>query len=154
MEYEKKSSYKKYTGIDLNNACTDYAAKNCKALTDAEFIASDYRNVDFNANKPDIIFSSLFCHHFSDNELVEMLIWLKRNTRKGFFINDLQRHPIAYYSIKWLTHFFSNSYLVKNDAPISVMRGFKRNEWEMLMKKQVLQIIPLNGNGHSGILLP
>jgi hypothetical protein len=30
---------------------------------------------------------------------------------------------------------FSKSYLVKNDAPLSVLRGFSRNEWKILMEK-------------------
>ncbi|MBO9571645.1 MAG: SAM-dependent methyltransferase, partial [Chitinophagaceae bacterium] len=67
--------------------------------------------------------------------LVEMLSWLSKNTKKGFFINDLQRHPVAFHSIKWLTRMFSKSYLVRNDAPISVMRGFTRKEWEILLGK-------------------
>jgi hypothetical protein len=61
-----------------------------------------------------------------------MLQWMQQNSRVGFFINDLHRHPLAYYSIKWLTRLFSKSYLVKNDAPISVERGFIKKEWENL----------------------
>jgi hypothetical protein len=89
--------------------------------------------VDLSANKPAIIFSSLFCHHFNESELVKMLQWMKEYSNSGFFINDLQRHPLAYYSIKFLTSIFSKSYLVKNDAPLSVARGFKKNEWIALL---------------------
>ena len=56
---------------------------------------------------------------------------MKQRSAVGFFINDLHRHPFAYYSIKWLTKLFSKSYLVKNDAPLSVLRGFKKKELEM-----------------------
>lgn len=121
----------KYIGVDLNRACTDFAAKNCAGLN-AEFICSDYRDVAF-TQKPDIIFNSLFCHHFRNDELVEMLKWMKQNSTRGFFINDLQRHPFAYHSIKTLTKLFSRSYLVKNDGPVSVLRGFHKNEWQRLM---------------------
>ena len=61
-----------------------------------------------------------------------MLLWMTANTSKGFFINDLQRHPFAYYSIKWITKIFSRSYMVKNDAPLSVSRGFTKAEWEKI----------------------
>lgn len=118
-----------YIGVDYNEACIDFARDNCSALPVASFIHSDYRKVQFE-KKPDIIFSSLFCHHFTNEQLLEMMLWLYSNTRVGFFINDLQRHPLAYYSIKWLTAVLSKSYLVKNDAPISVLRGFKKAEWE------------------------
>lgn len=123
-----------FTGIDINKDCIEFAKEN-STIENANFIVSDYRNFDFENEKPDIIFSSLFCHHFSDNELIEMLRWMKRNSTIGFFINDLHRHPVAYHSIKIATRIFSKSYLVKNDAPISVLRGFKKNEWKNIFKK-------------------
>lgn len=116
------------TGIDLNPECILYA-QGLKENSDIKFICSDYRQVQFD-NVPDVIFSSLFCHHFSNNELATMLQWMKVNTSTGFFINDLHRHRFAYYSIKLLTTLFSNSYLVKNDAPLSVLRGFTKQEWK------------------------
>ena len=72
--------------------------------------------------------------HFKEDELVDMLQWMKENAAKGFFINDLQRHPLAYHSIKWITKLFSKSYLVKNDAPLSVARGFTKKEWKQLLE--------------------
>jgi ubiquinone/menaquinone biosynthesis C-methylase UbiE len=133
-KWNRKNSFR-YIGIDINKACTDFAEKNCSEIPDAQFICSDYKQVDFNEKKPDIIFSSLFCHHFSNEQLTEMLIWLKNNSSTGFFINDLQRHPVAYHSIKLLTKLFSHSYLVKNDGPISVLRGFSKTEWKDLLEK-------------------
>jgi 2-polyprenyl-3-methyl-5-hydroxy-6-metoxy-1,4-benzoquinol methylase len=114
-------------GIDINGECIAYA----QSLPDNEgiqFIYSDYIDVHFSVT-PNIIFSSLFCHHFTDEELIEMLRWMKANSSIGFFINDLHRHSLAYYSIKTLTQLFSKSYLVKNDPPLSVKRGFKKKEW-------------------------
>lgn len=118
------------TGIDINPECVAYA-QSLLTNKDIEFIHSDYKEVEFDV-PPDIIFSSLFCHHFTDEELVHMLRWMAQHTQLGFFINDLHRHPVAYYSIKALTRIFSHSYLVKNDAPLSVQRGFKRREWHHL----------------------
>ena len=125
----------KFTGIDLNEACIRFAENNCRNIPAANFVCSDYRNVTFASDKPDIIFNSLFCHHFSENEIVDMLTWMKQNSRAGFFINDLQRHPLAYHSIKMLTAGFSRSYLVKNDAPVSVARGFVKQDWTRMLNK-------------------
>ncbi len=119
-------------GIDLKPECIDY----CQKQTDitATWVCSDYEKVIFEA-QPDIIFSSLFCHHFSESELVNQMAWLRKNAAIGFFINDLQRHWLAYYLIKYLTQLFSNSYLVKNDAPLSVARGYSRTEWRTILDK-------------------
>lgn len=123
-----------FIGIDIKKECIEYAKQQYPSLN-ANWIINDYAIVDLKENKPDIIFSSLFCHHFTEPELINMLSWMKANSKKGFFINDLQRHPLAYYSIKLLTSVFSRSYLVKNDAPLSVARGFKRNEWEEILSE-------------------
>jgi 2-polyprenyl-3-methyl-5-hydroxy-6-metoxy-1,4-benzoquinol methylase len=120
-----------FIGIDINPNCIA-VAKERLSTEDAKLVVSDYRDVELE-EPPDIIFSSLFCHHFTNEELVKQLQWMQRQSRVGFFINDLHRHPIAYYSIKWLTAVFSKSYLVKNDAPLSVLRGFSRSEWLQLL---------------------
>ncbi len=120
-----------FIGIDINPECIEYARSNIRNKN-TRFMISDYKQVLFD-QKPDIIFSSLFCHHFSDSQLGEMLKWMEEHSEIGFFINDLQRHPLAYHSIRLLTKFFSRSYLVKNDAPLSVLRGFKKDEWKKIM---------------------
>jgi 2-polyprenyl-3-methyl-5-hydroxy-6-metoxy-1,4-benzoquinol methylase len=129
----RKKTAISYIGIDINPACIAVAKERLPA-THTQLITADYRDVQFE-QLPDIIFSSLFCHHFTNEELVKQLQWMQRQSRVGFFINDLHRHPAAYYSIKWLTAAFSGSYLVKNDAPLSVLRGFSRREWIDLLEK-------------------
>ncbi|MBE8723007.1 methyltransferase domain-containing protein [Sphingobacterium pedocola] len=121
------------TGIDMNPHAISYATAQYGALG-IQFICSDYR-ADVLDRKPDIFFNSLFCHHFENNELVDMLRWMSVNSRTGFFINDLHRHPLAYYSIKLLTGLFSRSYMVKNDAALSVLRGFTKDEWTTLSER-------------------
>ena len=122
------------TGIDNNKNCIAIAINRLPA-THATFITADYKTVDLKNDKPDIIFCSLFCHHFSNDEVISMLRWMQANGRLGFFINDLHRHFLAFYSIKILTSLFSKSYLVKNDAPLSVQRGLIKNEWMSLLEQ-------------------
>ena len=97
-----------FIGIDIKPACIEFAKKQCTSIS-ATWITNDYLKTNFSATKPDIIFSSLFCHHFSTTELKQMLQWMKDNCTKGFFINDLHRHPLAYYSIKLITRICSRS---------------------------------------------
>lgn len=130
----KKSLQVNCIGIDINPDCINYARKKNKGL-DIKFICSDFKIGLVNTEKPGIIFNSLFCHHFTDNELLEVVEWMNTNAIYGSVINDLHRHPIAYHLIKMLTGIFSKSYLVKNDAPVSVLRGFKKNELENIFQK-------------------
>lgn len=129
---KKKIAYQ-LQGVDLKEDCVHFAQQ--QQVIPVTFQICDYQLADTHTQKPHYIFNSLFCHHFTDEQLVKMLRWMHQNAEKGFFIADLHRHPLAYYSIKWLTGLFSKSYLVKNDAPLSVLRGFSRKEWESLLTK-------------------
>lgn len=130
----KKNIRTSFIGIDINPECIAFAKKQYPRMP-CEWICSDYALVNFDNNQPDIIFSSLFCHHFTDDQLVSMLKWQEQNCSQGFFINDLHRHWLAYYLIKYITKFFSKSYLVKNDACLSVARSFRKKDWELFFQK-------------------
>lgn len=120
-------------GIDIKQECLAVAKANLMFDKNDQWICNDYACHQF-IEKPTIIFSSLFCHHFTNTQIVDQLNWMKENATIGFFINDLHRNFIAYYSIKMLTNLFSKSYLVKNDAALSVARGFVKHEWISLFK--------------------
>lgn len=127
-----------FTGIDIKQACIDFAATRRELQHNTTWLVSNYQQAIFKT-QPHIIFSSLFCHHFTNEQLVFQLQWMRRNSQIGFFINDLQRHFLAYYSIKIITQIFSKSYLVKNDAPLSVAKGFTKNEWAKLFKNAAIK---------------
>jgi 2-polyprenyl-3-methyl-5-hydroxy-6-metoxy-1,4-benzoquinol methylase len=127
----------RFTGIDINPHCIAVARKKLTGA-EASFLTSDYLLAHLGDEKPDVVYSSLFCHHFTDQELVTMLRWMRDHCRIGFFINDLHRHPLAYHSIRLLTTLFSRSWLVKNDAPLSVLRGFRRAEWKSLLQQAAI----------------
>jgi 2-polyprenyl-3-methyl-5-hydroxy-6-metoxy-1,4-benzoquinol methylase len=138
---KKKNIGAQLTGIDINPECIEFA-RSKKENAGINFITSDYREISF-SEKPSIIFSSLFCHHFTDEELIAQWRWMGKNAVNGFFINDLHRHQLAYFSIKWLTRIFSKSYLVKNDAPLSVKKGFR--------KKEIIKMLESAGLSHIHI---
>lgn len=120
------------TGADLKPDCISYARAHSKASTDINFVVDDFRNVL--QPPPDVVHAALFFHHFKETEIADFLA-LAHSQGCHIVINDLERNPIAYWAIKVLTTLFSKSYLVKNDAPLSVKRGFKRKEWETILNQ-------------------
>lgn len=127
------------TGIDINPHAIQLARQQLDHVG-FNWIQSDYRDVFFaDSDKPDIIFASLCCHHFDESDLLHLLQWMRDYAKYGFFINDLHRHPLAYFSIRILTQLCSRSYLVKHDAPLSVLRGFTRNEWNKFLQEAGIQ---------------
>jgi len=100
-----------------------------------KFITSDYRDYFRSTDQIDIAVAGLFCHHLMDEEIVEFFQLIQQHCKIGAIINDLHRTPLAYYSIKYLTQWFSKSRFTKNDAPLSVLRSFTKQELINLLEK-------------------
>ena len=133
-DWAKQNNYQvKLTGVDFNGDAIDYVNKNCKNYLEINGVKSDYREFLKSNDTIDIIHCSLFCHHIKDEKLIELFMFLKQYAKTGFVINDLHRHWFAYYSIKFLTRLLNGSALVRNDAPLSVLRGFKNEELQILL---------------------
>ncbi|SKB75019.1 methyltransferase domain-containing protein [Dyadobacter psychrophilus] len=120
-------------GVDIKPVCIAYAEKNLGTAS-VKLICDDYRHIFNHLQQVDVIHACLFCHHLAEDQLVELVRFALHN-KSVLVINDLERNSLAYYSIKWLTQLFSKSYLVKNDAPLSVLRGFKKVEWLAILQK-------------------
>ncbi len=124
-----------FYGVDLKSDCVKYAEDNLYLIDNKKLICDDYRNISADLLKQiDVIHCSLFLHHLTNEEIISLFKFCKSN-QCIILANDLHRHWLAYYSIKILTSIFSKSYLVKNDAPLSVKRGFKKSELVSLLKK-------------------
>ena len=86
----------------------------------------------------DIVHGALFLHHCNGEAAGEALRKMHALGRWGVVINDLHRHPLAYYSIKLLTRLLARSRLIRNDAPLSVLRAFRREELRRMVRDQGL----------------
>ena len=123
------------TGVDANAFMLHYANPKCRQFPNIQFQQANIFSEEFQQQRYDIITCSLFCHHFADAALSQLLRQLYQQACTAVIINDLERHPMAYYSIKALTQLFSKSYLVKNDAPLSVLRAFRKAELEAILQQ-------------------
>ncbi len=123
------------TGIDLNPATIAYAREKSKQYININYKQADILSDEFSKTPYDVITSSLFCHHFTNEQLTALFRQLRQQCTLAVIVNDIHRHPLAYYSIKWLTAAFSKSYLVKNDAGVSVLRAFTKPELQEIIKQ-------------------
>jgi SAM-dependent methyltransferase len=126
-------------GLDANNFMIEYAQAKAQQYPEISFEKRDIFSEDFQNQSYDLVICGLFCHHFTNEELIQLFQNLQKKSRIGFIINDLHRHWFAYYSIKWITWLVGGSYLVQNDAPLSVLRAFRKKELTDLLQKAGVQ---------------
>ncbi len=122
------------TAIDLNPATVAYAKKRLAEQLDSsvfQFITvevADALHLPYADGEFDIAMASMFLHHFPAKEAIRILRGMNRVARDGVLVNDLQRDPLAYESIRFLTRLLPASEMVRHDAPLSVARGFTQGE--------------------------
>lgn len=118
----------KLVGIDLN---PDSARIASEAYPDAaRFITGDV--LEF-GEPADIVVSSLFAHHLANEDIVRFLAWMEERATLGWFVNDLHRHPLAFYGFGLLARIMRWHPMVQHDGPVSIARAFDRNDWRALI---------------------
>jgi 2-polyprenyl-3-methyl-5-hydroxy-6-metoxy-1,4-benzoquinol methylase len=133
--YGKRYGYKfQLIGIDANQHTVNYAKTTSKTYENIEFKAIDIFSEDFKQLEYDIVLTTLFLHHFKEDELVTFLNPVLEKAKQGIVVNDLHRHPIAYYLFKLLCTTIKNKTIVE-DGLTSVLRGFKRQELENISQQ-------------------
>ncbi len=76
----------------------------------------------------DLVFSSLFLHHFEDPAVVELLREFAKCARRAVLAIDLERGPLAYRFMPASRWLFGWDPITLNDAPASVQAAFKQEE--------------------------
>lgn len=133
--FRKSNPQSAFIGFDANKNIVRYAQQHVSDFPEISIAADDILSAEFRTKKFDVIVATLFLHHFTSDQLIDIFKNFKHQARVGVVINDLHRHWLAYYSIKFLTTLFSKSPMVKSDGPLSVLRGFKKSELVSILEK-------------------
>ncbi|AUC74625.1 methyltransferase domain-containing protein [Olleya sp. Bg11-27] len=126
--FGKKNNYNfKLIGIDANPHTVNYANVLSQKYDNVSFEAIDIFSDQFNNLEYDLVLTTLFLHHFKEDQLVSFLKPVLQKAKLGIVVNDLHRHKLAYYLFKLLCTTIKNKTIVE-DGLTSVLRGFKREE--------------------------
>lgn len=134
-QFSHNFSNMRLLGIDANPYIVDKARKNTAQYPQITYKCIDVLTEAFRVQTYDIITCSLFTHHFNDRQLVNLLASFKKQAVLGVVVNDLHRHWLAYHSIKVLVKVFSKSPMVQHDAPLSVLRAFRKRDIKDILTK-------------------
>ena len=94
-------------------------------------------------NAVDVAHAALFLHHFHGDTAVRLLSEMQRVARTGLLLNDLHRHLVAYVGIWLLSRALRMAPMVQHDGPMSVRRGFRKEELKTLARKSGLSSLSI-----------
>jgi 2-polyprenyl-3-methyl-5-hydroxy-6-metoxy-1,4-benzoquinol methylase len=113
-------------GVDLNPNSAPAAA----AATPPDR-TGDY--ADLAGRGFDLIVSSLVAHHMTDPQLIAFLRFMETEARRGWMVNDIHRHRLAYFGYPILARAMRWHRIVCEDGTLSIARGLRPAEWSPLL---------------------
>ncbi|WP_339895627.1 methyltransferase domain-containing protein [uncultured Algibacter sp.] len=127
-DYGRKHNYSfNLVGIDANQDAVDYATELSVDYPELSFRNEDVFSEAFQELDYDVVLTTLFLHHFKEEDIKTLLSNLSKKANLGIVVNDLQRSEIAYGLFKILGLVISN-HMIKEDGLTSILRAFKRED--------------------------
>jgi 2-polyprenyl-3-methyl-5-hydroxy-6-metoxy-1,4-benzoquinol methylase len=116
-------------GVDMSGTAVEHARQNALRAGVANVL---FQQLDvFENSLPadyDVVMCSLFLHHLSNEQAVELLRKMAAATRRLVLVNDLRRTRLGYALAWWGGRLLTRSPIVHVDGPMSVVAAFTCDE--------------------------
>jgi SAM-dependent methyltransferase len=105
----------------------DYKGEHLAQAADPKVVADAFR-LPFRPASFDFVFSSLFLHHFANDQVVELFSSFRGLARRAVLAIDLDRGPLAYHFLPNTRWLFGWHDITISDGQISVAAALKKDE--------------------------
>lgn len=119
------------TGVDLNPRSIAAASPRTPAELGIRYLTGDYQSLG--GEGWDVIISSLVAHHMSPAQLIAFLRFMEKEAARGWFVNDLHRHSLAWLGYPVLARLMGWHRIVREDGQLSIARSYRPAEWPPLL---------------------
>jgi SAM-dependent methyltransferase len=128
-----RSLYPRATVVSL-----DYKSEHLYSNTDTKIVADAFQ-LPFKTKSFDIVFSSLFLHHFDEASIVALLEQFSKIAVRGIVAVDLLRHRFPYHFLPLTSALFRWHRISVHDGIRSVQAAFKKPELLYLAQRAGLK---------------
>jgi ubiquinone/menaquinone biosynthesis C-methylase UbiE len=115
-------------GLELNERSAESILEESESFDEISAVRGDALELPFADAQFDYVMCSLFTHHFSDEQVVQILREMSRVAKRRIFVIDLHRHPVAYFLYTTLGKLVLHNRLLRHDGALSILRSFKGDE--------------------------
>lgn len=132
----KRKNYNfKMTGVDANAFTIQSARKLSLAYPEIDYTCANLLDPEFVPDDCDIILFTLTLHHFTDEQILTLLKKSTQHAKLAIVVNDLERSRLSYILFCLISKVFRLNRINVIDGKLSILRGFKRKELEILARK-------------------
>ena len=129
--------------VDISERNLRVSRSRLNVSTDINLVQADSLRLPFATHSFDFVTASLFLHHFRDEDVVRLLADFARIAKRAVIVNDLVRNLVPYYFTRISGPLLAWSFLTRNDAPVSVLRGFTTDEMKDLARRAGLSNVQM-----------
>ena len=119
-------------GLDANTHILDYARAHSEGIT---FLKANIFDHIIPHPQATVVLCSLFLHHFTDQQIVNLLRQWKSAGVHAILINDLQRGHLPLLLFRCIAFLFRFPPMARYDGSLSIRKGFRKNELRTLAKE-------------------
>lgn len=116
---------RRYPGARVTSL--DYKSDHLVQAADPRIVADAFA-LPIRPRSFDFVFSSLFLHHFTDDQVVDLFRSFRRVAHRAVLAIDLERGPLAYHFLPRTRWLFGWHDITINDGQISVAAALKKHE--------------------------
>jgi len=125
---ERRGLRARVTSLDRDPVAASRAREATSESPDFAVVRADGFRLPFGSGAFHVATASLLLHHFGQKEAAALLRSLRRVARLGVVVNDLVRDWVPWAFIWTAARLARRSPMFVHDAPLSVLRGFRRQE--------------------------
>jgi len=149
-ETDRKASF---VGLELNARSAKSIIEESREFPEIASVQADGFAIPFSPEAFDYVIQSLTLHHFDDEGAVRILREMNRVAKRGLFVIDLHRNPIAYFLYTTVGHLFLHNRLIREDGALSILRSFKPDELQAIAHQAELANVKVEKHFPSRLIL-
>ena len=123
------------TGVELNSRSARSILEESADFPEIASVRANGLALPFADQTIDYVIQSLMLHHFDDYGAVSIIKEMARVARRGMFVIDLHRNPVAYFFYTTIGRLFLHNRLLREDGALSILRSFTPEELQEIGRK-------------------
>ena len=133
-----------FTGLELNKRSAQSILEESIGYPEIASVRGDGFRLPFDDDSVDYAMQSLTLHHFDNEGAVKILGEMARVARRGIFVIDLERSPVAYLFYTTVARLFLHNRLIREDGALSILKSWTPEEMKGLGQKAGLDHLEID----------